>query len=445
MKLSSVPLDPADVASAAHVATAGPDLAPALVPPPDSVSTAAHPGDPAGFYRRLREGAPLWFDPVAGLWVASRADVVREALRHPALRVRPVDQPVPPAIAGRPAGEVYARMVRMTDGPGQRHVRQWLVGALSAVPVAEVARQTQDAARLLPSLPLDDWLSVLPLAALAGLIGFPAAQRLAVAREGRAFAACISPLATPSQLAAADLAAESLDRRLLALCRSGHAPAGSLADALGTIAGPDAGTVRANLIGLFAQACDGTAGLIGSSLLAWASQARVAASRRSAADSFDALVASTAMQAAPIQNTRRFVARPCTLGGLPLAPGDTVLLLLASANHEVAKRAAGDDGWADTDVGAGAGAGAVGAPHPAVMEPGATADAPTPLAALPGFGHGAHACPGRSWAHAMAVAALRVLTTGGWPPSRAASAHRGFRASLNARIPSFDPTLEVTP
>ena len=50
------------------------------------------------------------------LWVASGAQLVEEVLSHPALRVRPLAEPVPAAIAGGSAGEVFGALVRMNDG-----------------------------------------------------------------------------------------------------------------------------------------------------------------------------------------------------------------------------------------------------------------------------------------------------------------------------------------
>ncbi|MDP3829255.1 MAG: cytochrome P450, partial [Polaromonas sp.] len=83
--------------------------------PRDAVEAVTHP-DPFPFYRLLRQERPLFFDRHLGLWVASSHAAVSAALAHPALRVRPPAEPVPPALQGRAAGEVFAQLVRMTDG-----------------------------------------------------------------------------------------------------------------------------------------------------------------------------------------------------------------------------------------------------------------------------------------------------------------------------------------
>jgi len=84
-------------------------------PPADPVAAASHP-DPYGYYQRLRKLAPLYFDNGLNLWVASSHAVIAEAFESPALRVRPTSGPVPHALFGGPAGEVFASLVRMNDG-----------------------------------------------------------------------------------------------------------------------------------------------------------------------------------------------------------------------------------------------------------------------------------------------------------------------------------------
>src|SRR5947199_320044 len=79
------------------------------------IAAATHP-DPYPFYARLGAEAPLYRDDALGLWVAASAAAVNAALTHGLCRVRPPAEPVPRALAGSPAGEIFGRLVRMTDG-----------------------------------------------------------------------------------------------------------------------------------------------------------------------------------------------------------------------------------------------------------------------------------------------------------------------------------------
>lgn len=86
-----------------------------MAPPVDALAAVGHP-DPYPWYRQLREERPLFFDAGLQLWIASSHAVIEAALQQPALRVRPPDEPVPLALQGTAAGEVFARLVRMSDG-----------------------------------------------------------------------------------------------------------------------------------------------------------------------------------------------------------------------------------------------------------------------------------------------------------------------------------------
>jgi hypothetical protein len=83
--------------------------------PAHAVEAVTHP-DPYPYYQQLREERPLYFDGGLKLWVASIQAVIHEALQNPALCVRPPAEPVPPALQGTAAGDVFAQLVRMTDG-----------------------------------------------------------------------------------------------------------------------------------------------------------------------------------------------------------------------------------------------------------------------------------------------------------------------------------------
>ena len=92
-----------------------------------------HP-DPYPYYAHLVAGAPLHRDEALGLLVASSAAAVTAALSDDALcRVRQLAEPVPRALAGSPAGEIFGRLVRMTDGQDRCPLKQAVSAALMSV------------------------------------------------------------------------------------------------------------------------------------------------------------------------------------------------------------------------------------------------------------------------------------------------------------------------
>ena len=174
------------------------------------------------------------------------------------------------------------------------------------------------------------------------------------------------------------------------------------------VGAPLSRALLANLVGLLSQTCDATAGLLGNSLVALLREPGLRATARTR-DGLHAIVEETARHDPSVQNTRRFVAQPVTIAGVPLAAGDAVLLVLASANRDPAANA----------------------------EP----DRFMPVRAqrrMFGFGHGVHACPGQALACTLTAAGLEALLARS--PDLDALRERGwqYRPSANARIPVFD-------
>jgi len=321
----------------------------------------------------------LEWDAGRGVWVAAGAALVEEVLSHPALRVRPPAEPVPAAIAGGSAAEVFGALVRMNDG--ERHVAPKLAlqRALALAACGDLAhrRARAVAARLLAEgRSIGAWAFEAPVSTVASLLGFADAQLPAVARWMGDFVACLSPLSSAQQVDQAHAAS----LRLLAAMREllQAAPQGSLAASVAQEAGAagwqDDHAILANLVGLLSQTYEATAGLLGNSLLAI----------QQGAPSGDAvaLVAQVMETDPPIVNTRRFAAERCAVGGVTVEAGQAILVMLGTAQR--------------------------------------------------GFGHGRHACPGQQLAQQIVAGCIEALPSGPLP-----QLSWTYRASVNARIPEF--------
>ncbi|MGE7957066.1 cytochrome P450 [Pseudomonas sp. NPDC089530] len=377
----------------------------------DPITAVTH-ADPYPYYACLRARAGLVFDPGLGLWLASSAAAVAAVLAHPECRVRPPHEPVPRAIAHGAAGRVFARLMRMNDGERQRCPRAAIEPGLQQVHGEEIGQRVT---ALLPGLPNDLGARLqhcqfrLPVAVVAGLLGFSAQQLPAIAERVADFVACLSPASSQAQLDAAHRAAEQLSRDFTALL--GQTPGSPLLQRIVKGFGAeDRDTLIANLIGLLSQTFEASAGLIGNSLCALLKDRHLLAELRAAPSRVDELLAEVQRHDPPVQNTRRFVVAPCTVAGVSLEPGDGVLVLLAAANRDPQLNPEPDRLLLDRQA------------RRSVS-----------------FGSGRHQCPGQALALSIASAVVGALVRHsnleqplGWT----------YKPSLNGRIPLFHPLPE---
>lgn len=262
----------------------------------------SHP-DPYPWYARLRLERPLDFDEELGLWVASDPALVRHALQHPDLRVRPPAEPVPRSLVGTPTGDVFAQLVRMNDGAFHARHRPQVIAASERWSEAAVAPAAESVTAAMAQRELvDTLLTAVPVAAMARLLGVGGDLLEATVQWVQDFAAGIAPGADAGAIGRSDEA-------VLALMAQGEAEGLSRVQA-------------ANRIALMQQAQDATAGLIGNAIVAW--------QRAPQALSGTGFVADVAARDPAVHNTRRHAAADVEIAGRRIAAGQGMVLLLVA-------------------------------------------------------------------------------------------------------------------
>jgi cytochrome P450 len=385
--------------------------------PSNPVAAVCH-SDPYPYYRSLRAGPALQFDPELKLWVASSAAVVRQVLEHPACVVRPADQPVPRAIAATSAGQVFGHLVRMNEGSVHSTPKLALAQALASLAPAQIAARTSYFSSLLAQqhgLPtaagINAWMFELPVYVVADLLGFAEAELPQLAIWMGDFVRCLSPLSSAEQLASASLAAQSLLARfgelLAATSTSENSLVSRIQQEAQQVGWQNQDAILANLIGLLSQTYEATAGLIANSLVALLSQNGLQQQMRDTPEQIAAMLQEVCRYDPPVQNTRRFVAQACSIASVELQPGDAILLLLAAASRDESDFPNADEFQLDR-----------------------------PAHTLLGFSHGRHLCPGQTLALGIGTAALQSLLalTSCLDPTQL---QWTYRTSLNGRLPLF--------
>ena len=324
---------------------------------------------------------------------------MRATLTSDVGRVRPAAEPVPKALLGTPAGEVFGRMVRMNDGAYHLRMKPSVSATVAMLDPALVARHAESAAQTLadalqPAAQPDRIASFafnLPPYAVGLLLGLVPDALPRVAAAAGDFVRGMAPGAAAADVERGGAAARALIEAVRTLPRYSTASEETVA----------------NVVGFFWQSYEATAALVGNTLLALAHHPDARTLVRREPRALSAVVSEVTRHDAPVQNTRRFVAAAGEIAGQRVRQGDTVLVVLAAANR---------------DPGAN--------PDPARFDPGRRERRTVT------FGFGAHACPGEALAVAIATAGVAQLLTAGVDPERLAGAY-AYRPSPNIRMPLF--------
>jgi len=383
-------------------------------PSPDPVTAVTHP-DPYPYYAGLVSERPLYRDDALGVWVASSADAVSAVLTSDIARVRPPAEPVPAALLGSPAAEIFRHLVRMNDGAGHCPFNRAVAATLESIAAGHAREAGRVWAPTLlgrPGSTLSGLVFDLPVYVVASLLGVPEARLAPTALWLGDFARGIARPGSPDQAERARSAAGHLLEEFRSLLGSEALPPGAalavLAREARRVGRADTDVIVANGIGFMSQAYEATAGLIGNTLVALARRPSLREEVMAELPLLAAIVQEVLRFDPPVQNTRRFLARAGTVGGQAMNEGDAVLVLLAAANRDPRAN-----------------------PDPTRFDP---------LRAerrIFTFGTGPHACPGAALAATIATAGVEHVLEAGLDLSRCAGPMT-YHASANVRIPRLD-------
>ncbi|MBI6635466.1 cytochrome P450 [Pseudomonas paralactis] len=373
---------------------------------------AATHADPYAYYSRLRQQGALLFDAELGVWMASGASVVEAILEHPDCLVRPLHEPIPTALLQGAAGDVFGRLMRMNEGAQHQCPRRVIEPTLASMGrqnISGIVAQVIEALDTSGDNP-NQWMFTVPVSVIATMMGFTSSQLQEVAQLTRDFVACLSPLSDEAQLSKAHCGAARLSHMFQALLNNddkGSGVLGRLYSDYEVSAWKDDDALIANLIGLLSQTCEATAGLIGNTLIAFQRNPDLFEGKQATPTLVAEWVAEVARYDSPVQSTRRFVAKRCTIGDSVLEAGDTILLLLAAANR---------DPRANPD------------PDSFLLK--------RAQRRTLSFGSGRHQCPGQPLALAVASEVISAFLHRK-PGSNACAYRWRYLPSLNGRIPQF--------
>jgi cytochrome P450 len=382
-----------------------------MIFPQDPLAAVTHP-DPYAYYSYLVAHKPLYYDHALGFWVAAGAQAVTAVLTDNLCRVRPTSEPVPRALLGSPAADIFQRLVRMNDGERHSPLKQAVSAALQSLDAAKVAAQSRKWAQLLSS-EIENYAFHLPVYVMGSLVGIPPNMLRQTALWMSDFARCIAPASTtdlPDQIERDKAAAVHLIEMFHALLADGGAgPADGLLWALAREAKrfgrEDEKVIVANGIGLLFQPYEATAGLIGNTLLALTTRPEMPKQVTADPDLLGDVILEVLRYDSPVQNTRRFPAGDGIVAGQEMKAGEMILVVLAAANRDPSAN-----------------------PDPDRF------DIFRKDRKIFAFGAGLHACPGESLAVTMAKAGVEQLISSGVELESLVTPAT-YRASANVRIP----------
>jgi cytochrome P450 len=361
----------------------------------EALATTQARADPYPLYARARELGPV--APIVDGWfLVSSYAAVNRVLRSPGFGVVGADD----GAADHQALAALSRSILRTNPPDHARMRSLIasvftprrVVALQPVIEAAIDELLDGLASHSTAEPVDFMESFayqLPVSVICALLGVPQNDRGRFRTLAADLTAALELSAGPTDLAPANAAAQELSSYFTGLIAERRsAPRDDLISAL--VAGRDAEQSRlsevellANLVVLLVAGFETTTNLLGNGLAILLQRPDLAARLRSGHLPVPGFVEEVLRYDSPVQATTRLARTDdLHLGGLPIAKGSHLLLLIGSANRD-GSRYSNQDRFDPTRSGS------------------------APLS----FGAGAHICIGNNLASLEAVNAFPRLLT----------------------------------
>jgi cytochrome P450 len=381
------------------------------------METPAHPiaavtqFNPYPYYAQLAAERPRYYDAELGLWIASSAEAVAAVLTNELCRVRPTAEPIPKALLGSPAADIFGRLVRMNDGEHHRSLKGAVSSSLTFINTDHLTHLSQQWAEVLAGemLPhrLSDFTFQLSVYVIGSLLGIPRELLPQTAHWLNDFVRCLAPGSNLEQIEKGKVAAGELLELMRSVLQDSREGLLMRFAQPAKRNGHDETSIIANGIGFLSQAYEATAGLIGNTLVTLARNSELHKKLSGKPTLLHAILLEVLRYDSPIQNTRRFVIEDGIIAGQEMKTGDAILVVLAAANY-------------DSSVN----------PNPQQFDP-FRQDRRSFT-----FGLGIHACPGETLALAIARGGLEQLLNKDISLQQLTQTVT-YRHSTNTRIPLF--------
>jgi cytochrome P450 len=306
--------------------------------------------DPYPLYRRLREEAPVYWDPYLHAWVVTRyPDVVEVLHRFSADRTPSPERLEALGMAElTPIARVMVEQMLFLDPPKHGRVRRLASGAFTPRRVAVLREHISAIAeRLLDEVAGAGTFDVmtalanpLPAIVTAEMLGVPTSDHLLLKEWSADFAEMLGNFQhNPGRASRSLRAVEAMTEYFhQAVRREARRPTDGLIHALSTaeVDGDrlSESEVVANVIVTMVGGQETTTNLIGNGLLTLLRQPQQLERLQSDPELIHSAVEELLRYESPSQHTARLAPAGAMLGGVPIPEGDAVIAVMGSANRD---------------------------------------------------------------------------------------------------------------
>jgi cytochrome P450 len=306
--------------------------------------------DPYDYYAHLLDEGPVVRDEANDCWIVARAESVREVLTNPLCLTRPKNERVPAALRDGAMGDLFGRLVRLTDGPRHRVLKRAIlmaIGRLDRSHVESVAHariaQLDGALGAQPNpRAITDFMYALPVQSIASLIGVPEARLRDAKSWIDDYAGAVTHAVAGRRVDVAVAirgheAAAELTTLVRAVSVSGAA--GPLFLALedeARQAGCSEEDIVANAVGLMIQSYASVGSVIGLSLLALARHPGLLDDVRADRSLLAPFIQEVLRYDPSTSTTIRYMSADGVVLGQAMREGDAIIVAIAAANRDPA-------------------------------------------------------------------------------------------------------------